>query len=146
MSAWNCGGRTRRRKKVDLVEEEHVGDLDEMGYLAGLSAPSVVQNMPTLAFWPRSKPTGQTRLPTFSMMEQVKLPHVDLFHGLADLVGLQVAALAGVDLDDFGQTAPMRWASRAVDRSPTMTPMRKSARRAATVFSTSVVLPQPGRR
>ncbi|MNH29147.1 hypothetical protein D3C79_893590 [compost metagenome] len=37
------------------------------GYFSGFSSPSVTERMATLYFSPRSKPAGQTRLPTFSM-------------------------------------------------------------------------------
>ena len=41
------------------------------------------------------------RLPTFSMKSRSTRGEVDAFEGLADVVGFEVAALAGVDLDDL---------------------------------------------
>ena len=72
------------------------------GYLSGLSSPSVTDSTTTLCASPRSKAAGQTRLPTFSMNSRLPGAGSSFVERMADHVGVEVAALAGVDLHRRG--------------------------------------------
>ena len=68
------------------------------GYLSGLSSPSVTDSTTTLCASPRSKPAGHTRLPTFSIISTESSAGASRCSAVCDHGGVEVAALAGVDL------------------------------------------------
>ena len=68
------------------------------GYFNGLSSPSVTDSTTTLCASPRSKPAGQTRLPTFSISSRLSSLRIQVLQGMAEHVRIEMAALAGIDL------------------------------------------------
>ena len=94
---------------------------------------------------PISKLAGHTRLPTFSMSSRgAVILQAELLHGLAHDIRIQMAALALVLICSAGR----RWhgcaASLSVCWSPSITASGSLPFSALMLFTSSVVLPEPG--
>lgn len=114
------------------------------GYLSGLSSPSGTDKIMTLAFSPRSKSVGHTRLPTFSTMIRSRRSRSST--SMARLIMLDSRWHAPPVLIC---TAAMPWAlifsaSTLLAMSPSMTAMLNSSRSASMVARMVDVLPEPG--
>ena len=114
------------------------------GYLSGLSSPSGTDKIMTLAFSPKSKSVGHTRLPTFSTMIRSRRSRsstsmarliMALSRWHAPPVLICTAAIP---------CALIFSASTLLAISPSMTAMLNSSRSASIVARMVEVLPDPG--
>ena len=114
------------------------------GYLSGLSSPSGTDKIMTLAFSPKSKSVGHTRLPTFSTIIRSRRSRsstsmarliMALSRWHAPPVLICTAAIP---------CALIFSASTLLAISPSMTAMLNSSRRASIVAKMVEVLPDPG--
>ena len=139
MSKGMCG-----RRSV-LVSSSSAGLDDDVGVFGGLVVAAADAEDADLGILAEVEADGADEVADVLDEEQVDLREVEARNGLADVVGFEVAAFAGVDLDDLVAD------SGPCGRHRAGWPCRRRSRRCGScrravwsVFSISAVLPQPG--
>ena len=115
-----------------------------LGYLPGLSSPSVVLSRITRRCSPRSCDAGQIRLPTSSMNRKVELAFVQFLEGSLDQRDFEVARAAGGDLDRRRVGRQPLGVAVGLDVADQHAHLVRSPASRWRVASSSVVLPEPG--
>ena len=114
------------------------------GYLSGLSSPSVTDSTTTLCASPRSKPAGQTRLPTFSIISTESGAGASRASAVSTSAASRWHPLPVLICSAGAPVARMRSASFEVCWSPSTTATGSRPASSSIVRTSSVVLPEPG--
>ena len=114
------------------------------GYLSGLSSPSGTDKIITLAFSPKSKSVGHTRLPTFSTMMRSRRSRSSTSTARLIMALSRWHAPPVLICTAAMPCALIFSASTLLAMSPSITAMLNSSRSASMVARMVDVLPEPG--